>query len=306
MYTFSIIIPHYNIPELLRRCLDSIPKRDDVQVVIVDDNSNPDIVAFDCFPGINQANIEIYFDKSGKGAGHARNIGLNHALGDWLLFADADDEFEPDFNNILELLKDDSISDLVNFEVTSRNSDDNQPNNEIDNIDYHCAKKEYLDNPSSFKYVVLTPWGKAIRRTLIDKYNIRFDEVKYGNDLLFSTLCDFYCQHRRILPIIGYCWKYRKDSLWHQKNLEWAVIRFDVLLRTGVIMRRLGDFSISERYLAESKNLLPIIGYYSKLKQIKSLLKYSIFTRNIRILLVSIPWTILLCIITKKAKHDTV
>ena len=38
---FSIIIPHKNIPSLLQRCLDSIPKRDDVQIIVVDDNSNP-------------------------------------------------------------------------------------------------------------------------------------------------------------------------------------------------------------------------------------------------------------------------
>lgn len=40
MYKYSIIIPHYNIPELLQRCLDSIPERDDVQVIVVDDNSD--------------------------------------------------------------------------------------------------------------------------------------------------------------------------------------------------------------------------------------------------------------------------
>ena len=30
--SFSVIIPHYIIPDLLARCLDSIPQRDDVQV----------------------------------------------------------------------------------------------------------------------------------------------------------------------------------------------------------------------------------------------------------------------------------
>jgi len=39
MYNYSIIIPHYNIPELLMRCLKSIPKRDDIQVIVVDDGS---------------------------------------------------------------------------------------------------------------------------------------------------------------------------------------------------------------------------------------------------------------------------
>lgn len=37
--TYSIVIPHYKIPELLVKCLLSIPKRDDVQIIVVDDHS---------------------------------------------------------------------------------------------------------------------------------------------------------------------------------------------------------------------------------------------------------------------------
>ena len=48
---YSIIIPHKNIPQLLKRCLDSIPQRDDVQIIVVDDNSSSDIVDFANFPG---------------------------------------------------------------------------------------------------------------------------------------------------------------------------------------------------------------------------------------------------------------
>ena len=85
---FSIIIPHRNIHTLLQRCIDSIPARDDVQIIIVDDNSDPNIVDFDNFPGKNNPQVEIYLTKEGKGAGYARNVGLDHAKGKWLLFAD--------------------------------------------------------------------------------------------------------------------------------------------------------------------------------------------------------------------------
>lgn len=40
MINYSIIIPHKNISSLLRRCLDSIPERDDLEIIVVDDNSN--------------------------------------------------------------------------------------------------------------------------------------------------------------------------------------------------------------------------------------------------------------------------
>ena len=83
-YNYSIIIPHHNIPKLLCRCLNSIPIRKDIQIIVVDDNSNPDIVDFNTFPGLNDSFVEVYLTKEGKGAGYARNIGLQHAKGKWL------------------------------------------------------------------------------------------------------------------------------------------------------------------------------------------------------------------------------
>ena len=64
-YNYSFIIPHHNLPELLKRCVSSIPKRDDVQIIIVDDNSDPSIVDFDNFPFLGEKNVEVIFDKSG-------------------------------------------------------------------------------------------------------------------------------------------------------------------------------------------------------------------------------------------------
>ena len=99
---YSFIIPHRNVPHLLQRCIDSIPKRDDIQIIIVDDNSDPKIVNFECFPGLNEKCVEVYFTKEGKGAGYARNIGLTYAKGKWFLFPDADDHYTTDLMNVLD------------------------------------------------------------------------------------------------------------------------------------------------------------------------------------------------------------
>ena len=90
---FSVIIPHRNIPLLLRRCLASIPKRPDVQVIVVDDGSDPGIVDFQKFPWPKGLCVELLLAKERKGAGYARNLGIKRARGKWLIFADADDYF---------------------------------------------------------------------------------------------------------------------------------------------------------------------------------------------------------------------
>ena len=57
----------------------------------MDDNSNPPKVDFEKLSGLDKPNTEVYFDKSNKGAGRARNIGLEQANGEGMIFADCDD-----------------------------------------------------------------------------------------------------------------------------------------------------------------------------------------------------------------------
>ena len=99
--TFSIIIPHKGIPDLLMRCLRSIPVSADIQVIVVDDNSPDADTYLERYPELSRPNLEFIRTTKGGGAGYARNIGLDHAKGEWLLFADADDFYVEDMYDII-------------------------------------------------------------------------------------------------------------------------------------------------------------------------------------------------------------
>lgn len=185
MISFSIIIPHHNIPELLQRCLDSIPEQPDVQVIIVDDNSSEEEVDFNNFPGKERKNATVIFDKAGGGAGHARNVGLEHAEGKWLIFADADDFFVKGAFDIFENHKDD-IEDIILFKADSVDSDTNESSDR--HIKINKAVDDALSGTISFKKAILTipsPWCKMFRREHIQGKNIRFDEIFASNDMMF-------------------------------------------------------------------------------------------------------------------------
>ena len=111
MINYSIIIPHKNIPDLLTRCVNSIPQRGDIQIIVVDDNS--DQAYLDIFPSFYRSDLEVIFTKEGRGAGYARNIGLKRAKGKWLLFADADDYYTGGFLDVLDKYKETS-NNLIN------------------------------------------------------------------------------------------------------------------------------------------------------------------------------------------------
>ena len=89
---YSVIIPHKNIPKLLERCLQSIPSRNDIQIIVVDDCSDKDVIC-KVERLCSLYNTLLIKTTEGKGAGYVRNIGLTRAIGKWVLFADADDFF---------------------------------------------------------------------------------------------------------------------------------------------------------------------------------------------------------------------
>jgi glycosyltransferase involved in cell wall biosynthesis len=218
---YSVIIPHKNIPKLLERCLTSIPRRDDVQIIVVDDNSDPKKVDFDKFPGLYDQQIDIVFTKEGKGAGYARNIGLTKAIGKWLLFADADDFFNYCINDVFDEYIN-CEADIIYFKCNSINSDKYTTayrhiewNTFIDCWKYSQSKSEKL-----LKYRNTVVWSKIFRANLIYKNNILFDEISSSNDVTFVCLTGFHansiCTDSRAL----YCVTRRQDSISYGKSFK--------------------------------------------------------------------------------------
>ena len=227
---FSIIIPHKNIPDLLKRCLDSIPYRDDIQIIIVDDNSDPSIVDFTQFPGLERPNTEIYFTKEGKGAGYARNVGLDHANGKWLLFADADDYFtEQAFDYLFAYV--DCFHEIIYFKF---NGDRGISRNRL--VDDYISNRYDFDNEIRYRHI--SPCGKMIRRELVWKKNIRFEEITASNDVMFSIQTGYYASSVGVCEHKIYCITIREGSLTLTFNRDTLITRFLACLRYNKFLRK--------------------------------------------------------------------
>lgn len=95
VHSVTVVVPHYNRPELVRRAIQSIHAQTErpSQILLVDDHSTPE-------------NREKLNDLAGMatiisppknlGLAGARNFGAQHATGEWLAFLDDDDCFLPD------------------------------------------------------------------------------------------------------------------------------------------------------------------------------------------------------------------
>lgn len=237
MINYSFIIPHHNSPELLNRCLASIPERDDIQIIVVDDNSKEDKK-----PCIERQGVEIiYIDaQHTKGAGHARNVGMSKATGKWLLFADCDDYYEEGFLDVLDGYKDKDI-DVVYFSFYIR--DENgiciTPDLPIQNI-----IESYIDNEqqlTQIKYKNNPPWDKMVQRSFVEQHNMYFEEVVNGNDILFSTFIGYYStdvvvEHKRL-----YCYIRSTNSLTSKRqSINEIKCRIDHIIQHNAFYRFIG------------------------------------------------------------------
>ncbi len=256
MYNYSIIIPHKNIPELLERCLASIPQRDDVQVIVVDDSSEERLVDFARFPGKGRPNTEIVFHKSSiggaGGAGMARNVGMDVARGRWLLFADADDFFHPAIGGLMDRYAD-SDADMVFFHHDSVDSTTLEPvaiNTRRNRI---LGEFERTGAEQQARYMISVPWGRFIRRDMVRSHGIRFDEVRFSVGVMFSAKVGYFAEKVISDPAVAYCNVRRAGSLIHEGRSDWEAMsqRFEVDYRAALFARSIGEGGVFDRMVAE-------------------------------------------------------
>ncbi|MBE6510369.1 MAG: glycosyltransferase family 2 protein [Methanobrevibacter millerae] len=194
-YKVSVIIPVYNAEKYLKTAIDSIINQtigfDNVELIIVNDNSKDNskkIIE-------NYANkynniIDIHLDKNSGLPGKPRNIGIDKATADYIIFLDADDEYFP---NAFELLYNTIVSEKSDFVMGSHYHDNGTRQMKI-NILHYCDDNSDIININPLKNQInfnrtshnhVAPWGKIFNKTLINENNIRFPEDTLAEDTYF-------------------------------------------------------------------------------------------------------------------------
>lgn len=212
MINYSIIIPSRNLPDLLSRSLKSIPQRPDIQVIVVDDCSDPSVVDLASYPGLGIPGVEVIFLEKTEGAGHARNVGLQRVKGRWTLFMDCDDFFTQSFEKLVDSHFDDD-ADIVYFDVTSVCSED------LSESPRHLSRSEYFtryggaEREFCCRYLYTEPWGKMFKTDFLREQGILFEETPLANDFRFSILTGLKAGKVSTDPGAIYCVTERKGSL---------------------------------------------------------------------------------------------
>lgn len=190
MARVSVVIPVYNIERHLRQCLDSVVGQSlrDIEIICVDDGStdaSPEILA-------DYASRDSRFQiitQPNAGPGAARNAGMARATGEYLIFLDSDDWFEPDF---LERMAATAESTGADVTICRAAEFDTETGRELPSE--WMLKSEYLPGEAFspeeiaehiFQFTYGWPWDKLCRTGFVKDAGLCYPPLPNSEDLVF-------------------------------------------------------------------------------------------------------------------------
>lgn len=190
----SIVIPAYNDEKYIVRCLESIEKQTykDYEVLLVLDGSTDKTKEFASNYVGSVNNLHI-IEQENSGSGRARNNGLEHSNGEYIVFVDADDWLEPEALKILMEIEDETNADyIVANAIVVEKKDDAEENKRY----VGHAEDSFVEGSTevSKKYFDLdvdasshSPWGKLFKASIIMENNVRFPDLRRSQDIVFNN-----------------------------------------------------------------------------------------------------------------------
>ena len=207
----SIVLPVYNVEKYLRQCLDSIfvQTLDEIEVVAVNDGSTDGSLAvLEEYEKKYSGKMHVYTTEN-HGVSHARNYGVERAVGEYVMFVDSDDFIRED---MCEILYEKAVTDGNDLVCCGRY-------NIYSDVDLQDSSKalevpleqnfQLKDRKFELTKISPFPWDKLFKREIFDKYkfveNLRFE------DLLFIYTVSSQC--KSIGYVSDYLYYYRRSNM---------------------------------------------------------------------------------------------
>ena len=211
MAFFSIITPIYNVERFLEKCLDSITMQTfgDIEIILINDGSTDS--SGDIARSYAKKDSRIHLiEQANQGQGHARNVGLKIASGEYIIFVDSDDFIELDMcEKLYKELEGGDIEVLVTpFFIAKKNK-----RKAYQHLTDHIPQQQEYSGIEGAKYLlerfkggifITTISHFIIKNEYLQQKQIYFPENLLYEDLIFCT--DIFLQAERIITreIYGY------------------------------------------------------------------------------------------------------
>lgn len=186
----SVVMPVYNGAECLAQCLDSVAAQTlaDMEIICVDDGSTDATPAILARYAARDPRFRVVSQQN-AGPGAARNTGMAQATGEYLIFLDADDWFQPDFLETMVAKAEETGADVTlcrsaEFDHATGAVRDGEWMLKTDLVpggDFTPAQAaDHL-----FQFTYGWPWDKLYRRSFVERSGLTYPPLPNSEDLVF-------------------------------------------------------------------------------------------------------------------------
>jgi len=226
----SAIVPVYNVEMYLEECLDSIVKQtfNDIEIILVNDGStdrSPEIMKL---YASKDSRITV-LNQPNSGVSAARNTGIEHASGEYILFVDSDDMIVPDAIEKLYRKADETGAELVIGNTLYCYPDGRQSalhpfsrNETLNNGSLRTGEEAYTELMKQDKFPPLI-WLYFMRRDIIINNQLYFHAGIIHEDELWCVKAMLSVQKVLLLDFNYYLYRQRDGSIMHSDNYGFRI-----------------------------------------------------------------------------------
>lgn len=210
----SIIIPVYNVEKYVEEAAMSAIKQtyNNIEIILVDDGATDNSGKICDEMAKLDERVKVFHTENG-GLSSARNVGLDAATGDYLMFLDGDDFLEPDavenmYNEIEARDADYVIGNYIN--TTEEGEKWDKPI--FSEEQFKEFKLSIEDSFNSFFIMNSSVCNKIFRREFIENLNLRFVKGLPAEDAIFTTYCFIKSKNVYYVPKLVFNYRQRKGG----------------------------------------------------------------------------------------------
>ena len=235
----SIIIPAYNCERYIQQCLDSLIQQEEqnLEIIVVNDGSEDGTADILNYYSKNEDRLKVLNVKNG-GPSRARNIGLDNANGDWVLFVDADDWVDTDILSSLDLNQ--NAADIIFFGFKRCYEDTRIVECIPESVGCECTADAvnrqllslFNSKAAFFGFTV----NKIYKRSIIEQHHLRFREgLNVREDEAFILNYCLYITSVKTMAFAPYNYRMLQNSLSHSPALRFRNFRLLVETEKAVL-----------------------------------------------------------------------
>jgi len=216
----SIIVPVFNVINYIHQCVDSLINQTlkEIEIILIDDCSTDGSGHVCDEYSQKDDRVIVIHNKTNLKQGVSRNKGIEKAQGEYLGFVDPDDWIDLDF---YEKLYDSAKKRKADIAKTSaihvfpdgRFSPPTTLNRYI--------KRGLREGKPLYTLILSEHWAGVYKKDLIERNNIRFPDIRNGQDIVFLMQVSYYAKVVSIVSKTYYYYRQHQKSTTHVKNIPY-------------------------------------------------------------------------------------